>query len=85
MDIQVCSDKRHRVTLTFPVLNNSAHIVFLVAGPSKADIVYKILEEKDERERYPAGLINPVRGTLTWLIDKEAAKRLKKTQIVSVR
>jgi 6-phosphogluconolactonase len=77
--------KRHRVTLTFPVLNNSAHILFLVAGPSKADIVYKVLEEKDERERYPAGLINPVRGTLTWLIDKEAARRLKKTQIVSVR
>lgn len=68
--------KRHRVTLTLPVLNNSTHILFLVAGPSKADIVYKILEEKDERKRYPAGLINPVRGTLTWLIDQEAAKRL---------
>jgi hypothetical protein len=40
------------------------------------DIVYKILEEKDERKRHPAGLINPVRGTLTWLIDQKAAKRL---------
>jgi 6-phosphogluconolactonase/glucosamine-6-phosphate isomerase/deaminase len=40
------------------------------------DIVYKILEEKDERKRHPAGLINLVRGSLTWLIDQKAAKRL---------
>jgi 6-phosphogluconolactonase len=77
--------KRHRVTLTLPVLNNSTQILFLVAGHSKADIVYKILGEKIERARYPAGLIDPGQGTLIWLIDKEAAKRLKKTQIISVR
>jgi 6-phosphogluconolactonase/glucosamine-6-phosphate isomerase/deaminase len=49
---------------------------FLVAGHSKAHIVHEILKEEEKREQYPAGLINPVRGKITWLIDKEAAKRL---------
>ena len=50
--------------------------IFLVAGHSKAHIVHEILKEEEKREQYPAGLINPVRGKITWLIDKEAAKRL---------
>ncbi len=73
--------KRHRVTLTLPIINNSTHILFLVTGHSKAGIVHEILEEGDKRELYPAGLVSPVRGTITWLIDKEAAKRLENVNI----
>ncbi len=28
------------------------------------------------KERYPAGLIRPVHGSITWLIDQEAAEKL---------
>ncbi len=67
---------RNRITLTLPVLNNAAQIIFLVAGQSKAGIVYEILGDGQRKERYPAGLINPAQGDLTWLIDREAAQKL---------
>jgi 6-phosphogluconolactonase len=67
----------NRITLTLPVLNNATQILFLVAGHSKADVVYEVLGNGRKKERYPAGLIRPVHGSLTWLIDQEAARRLK--------
>jgi 6-phosphogluconolactonase len=67
---------RKRITLTLPVLNNATQILFLVAGHSKADVVYEILGHGQKKERYPAGLIRPVHGSITWLIDQEAAEKL---------
>jgi 6-phosphogluconolactonase len=67
---------RNRITLTLPVLNNATQILFLVAGHSKADVVYEVLGNGQKKERYPAGLIRPVHGSITWLIDQEAAEKL---------
>ena len=67
---------RNRITLTLPVLNSATQILFLVAGHSKADVVYEILGHGRNKERYPAGLISPVHGSITWLIDQEAAEKL---------
>jgi 6-phosphogluconolactonase len=67
----------HRVTLTLPVINNARHVVFLVTGAGKADIVTEILEGKDGA-RYPAAQVAPTAGTLTWLLDADAAGRLKR-------
>ena len=67
---------RNRITLTLPVLNNSTQVLFLLAGHSKADVVYEILGHGQKKERYPAGLISPVHGSITWLIDQEAAEKL---------
>jgi 6-phosphogluconolactonase len=64
-----------RVTLTLPVLKQAAHVLFLVSGKDKADIVHEVLKS-DNREHYPAGLVQPVDGMLSWLIDKAAASRL---------
>lgn len=63
-----------RVTLTLPVINNAAHILFLVAGRSKAETLKHIIQGGGERYDYPAGLVSPVNGDVTWLVDKEAAK-----------
>jgi 6-phosphogluconolactonase len=71
---------RNRITLTLPVLNNATQILFLIAGHSKADVVYEILGNERKKERYPAGLIRPVHGAMTWLIDQEAAKKLGATE-----
>ncbi len=68
--------KRNRVTLSLPVLNNAHNIIFLVSGNSKAGILQTVLEDKDKGCLYPAGMINPAHGTLTWLIDRAAASRL---------
>lgn len=67
----------NRITLTLPVLNNATQILFLVAGHSKVDVVYEILGNGRKKERYPAGLISPVHGSITWLIDQEAAEKLR--------
>lgn len=61
-----------RITLTLPVLNNAANVIFLVSGADKAPIVHSILKG-NERELYPAQLIQPVNGNLLWLLDSAAA------------
>ncbi len=70
---------RRRVTLTLPVLNNARRILFLVSGPAKAGIVRAILAG-ERRTAYPAGNVRPAGGTVTWLLDREAASGL--TQIL---
>ena len=69
---------RNRITLTLPVLNNAAQVLFLVAGDSKAKAVSEVLGDGEERKRYPAGLIRPVHGSMIWLIDQKAAGKLKR-------
>jgi 6-phosphogluconolactonase len=68
---------RNRITLTLPVLNNATQILFLVSGQSKAERIWEILGNGGKKERYPAGLISPVHGSITWLMDEEAARKLK--------
>ncbi len=64
-----------RVTLTFPALNASARVVFLVSGGSKAAMVKKLIEE-DVSEELPASMVCPVAGTVEFLLDEEAASLL---------
>lgn len=63
-----------RFTMTFPVLNNAANVVFLVSGDEKAEIVKEVLA--GEPGHYPAQGIKPTRGELIWLIDQAAASKL---------
>lgn len=65
----------HRVTLTCPVFNKAACIHFLVTGADKADTLKAVLQGDPREPRYPAQLICPETGNLTWLVD-EAAGRL---------
>jgi 6-phosphogluconolactonase len=68
--------KSWRITLTLPVLNNARKVIVLVSGSAKAPVLADILTNTDKRASYPAGLIKPVAGTVTWLADKNAASRL---------
>jgi 6-phosphogluconolactonase len=67
----------NRITLSLPVLNHARHILFLVSGSSKAPIVCEILGEGGKKDKLPAGLVQPLNGRVTWLIDQEAASLLK--------
>lgn len=66
----------HRLTLTLPVLNESAEIFFLVAGASKAAIVKELLVTRPTIAKFPAQRIQPVDGALTWFITRDAAAEL---------
>jgi 6-phosphogluconolactonase len=65
--------KSYRITMTLPLINNAASIVFLVSGAEKAGIVTEVLEGP---ERYPAQEVKPINGELIWMLDREAASKL---------
>jgi len=62
-----------RVSLTLPVLNHARHIVFLALGKEKSKILKKVFVEKVD---CPVSRICPVQGSLTFLIDRDAAQLL---------
>lgn len=68
--------KTHRITLTFPVINNASHILILVTGQRKAHVLREVAEAADLR--YPIQYVNPTRGSLYWMVDAEAASLLPK-------
>ena len=61
-----------RLTLTLPVINNAAHVVFLVAGAGKAAALQSVLHP-GAGESLPASRVQPTDGTLHWLTDQAAA------------
>ena len=65
-----------RVSLALHVLNQAAHVLFLVSGKDKADIAYEVLKS-DHPKHYPAGLVQPVDGILSWFLDESAASRIR--------
>ncbi|OGO39799.1 MAG: 6-phosphogluconolactonase [Chloroflexi bacterium RBG_16_57_9] len=71
-------EKHHayRLTLTPPVLNHAAHIIFLVEGEAKALALREILQGDRDPDRLPAQLIQPDNGLLAWLVDRAAASHL---------
>jgi len=62
-----------RITLTGTVVNNAENVVFLVSGKDKAEIIHKIFEGGELRVRYPASLVAPACGKVTWFLDRDAA------------
>lgn len=77
----------HRITMTAPVLNNAACVLFMVAGADKAQPLKAVLEGPHEPEQLPSQLVQPVNGSLLWLVDQSAAAQLdrgnSKFQIVA--
>jgi 6-phosphogluconolactonase len=68
--------KHSRVTLSLPVLNNAANVVFLVSGASKSDVVRELLDDRD-RSGLPAAQVRPEEGKLVWMLDCDAAGKLQ--------
>ena len=63
-----------RLTMTLPLLNAAAHVIFLVAGADKAETSRKVLEGPPGG--LPAERIQPVNGSLSWFLDEAAARKL---------
>jgi len=60
----------YRITMTLPLLNSGAVVLFLVSGAEKAGIVKEVLEGP---KKYPAQFVQPTQGQLLWMLDKDAA------------
>ena len=68
----------HRLTITFPVINNASNVIFLVAGEEKAQAVADVFEAEFRPDDFPAQLVQPVEGNLYWLLDNAAASKLRR-------
>lgn len=66
----------YRLTLTTPVINHAANVVFLVSGESKASVLREVLEGEYQPQRLPSQLVRPGKGHLLFIIDHAAAKEL---------
>ena len=65
-----------RLTLTAPITNRAACVLFLVAGPKKADALKQVLKGDYNPDKYPSQQIKPNPGELIWMVDEKAAARL---------
>lgn len=65
--------KQKRITITGRVINNSDNISFLVTGTPKAEIIKKIIDEKEDANLFPAYYIHSTNGDTNWYLDKDAA------------
>jgi 6-phosphogluconolactonase len=68
--------KTDRLTLTLPVLNNAAVVMFVVSGQDKAGMLKEVLEGRLPGELFPAKLIKPSNGELIWMVDRAAAAQI---------
>jgi 6-phosphogluconolactonase len=68
--------KAYRLTLTFPVLNGAAWILFLVSGEDKSETLRQVLEGPSRPEEFPAQYVHPVNGQVEWYVDRDAARLL---------
>lgn len=70
-----------RITMTLPVLNNAASVIFFVSGAEKAAVLREVLE--GEGGRFPSQLIHPADGSLLWLVDAAAWPERKATDEIT--
>ena len=54
-----------RLTFTFPLLNQSRQILFLVGASKSSQLIERVLNGD---RQFPAARVNPVAGEVTWII-----------------
>lgn len=67
----------YRISFTAPLINKAKNVAFLVFGENKAVAVKHVIESpKRNTKLYPAQLIKPIDGSVTWFLDDAAASLL---------
>ena len=69
--------KTYRLTLTFPAIDNSSNVIFIVSGADKATALANVLDGEFRPEELPAQFVLPFDGELYWLVDEAAASQIK--------
>src|SRR5260221_11340246 len=67
-----------RLTFAPPLLNAARHVLFLVTGSDKADAVHEVIEGEYNPDEYPAQIVHPPHGEVTWMLDTAAASKLSR-------
>ncbi len=77
MPVTVPKPPPPRLTFTPPLLNAASHVLFLVTGADKADAIQAVLEGPYQPDEYPAQIVRPTKGEVTWMLDTSAAEKLR--------
>lgn len=75
-DIYVEVKQMQRISFTPPLINAAKEIVFMITGAEKAPALKEVLEGDYNPDVYPAQVVKPVNGNITWLLDEGAAAML---------
>ncbi len=65
-----------RVSINGKVINMAKEVIFLVTGETKAEKLKEIHQQESDYKKYPAALVQPDSGKLTWFLDESAAALL---------
>ncbi|MFY9630865.1 MAG: 6-phosphogluconolactonase [Candidatus Cybelea sp.] len=65
-----------RVTITPAVINGARRVAFAVEGTDKAPALAAVYAGPRDPIAYPAQIVSPTSGALTWLVDEAAASML---------
>jgi 6-phosphogluconolactonase len=77
----ICSVSEHpqtgqkRITFTGKIINRANHVVLLVTGENKAEILQAVFD--GSHKIYPVQQVKPEQGSLSWYIDKDAARLIR--------
>ena len=61
-----------RITMTAPLINSARDVAFLIAGSSKTTALQTLWYGPYIPEQYPAQMIQPKAGDLTYFVDRPA-------------
>jgi len=68
-----------RVSITFAAIGLARHVIILVAGDNKADIIARVIGNKLHMKKFPVEMIK-TSGKLEWYLDSAAAIHLPSGQ-----
>ncbi len=77
MPVSVPKPPPDRLTFTPPLLNSARNVLFLVTGADKADALQAVLEDEYNPDEYPAQIVRPANGEVTWMVDMAAASKIR--------
>ncbi len=76
-DVYVEVKQMQRISFTPALINAAKEVVFMITGEEKASALKEVLEGEYNPELYPAQIIKPVNGNISWLLDEGVAFLLK--------
>jgi 6-phosphogluconolactonase len=76
MPVSVPKPPPDRLTFTPPILNAARNVLFLVTGADKADALHAVIEGAYNPDEYPAQIVRPPKGEVTWMVDTAIAQKI---------
>ena len=74
--VYLLDDKYNRITLTHPVICAASHLVVLISGSGKAEIIRKVVQGPYDVVKYPVHILGSILDKVSWLIDEDAGRYL---------